>query len=68
MVTTKKAAERVCHEEQLRVWANDLVGALSLDGFIRDDMSYDDGLDLERTVMREIKSIVAMAFTHPESR
>lgn len=58
--------ERVCHEEQLRVWASDLIGALSMGDYIRDDMSYDDGLDLERIVMREIKSVVASAFGHPE--
>ena len=60
------AADRVCHDEQLRVWANEIVGALSLGDFIRDDMSYADGVDLEHLVMREIKSIVTSAFQHPE--
>ena len=63
--TASGDAERVCHEEQLRVWASDLIGALSMDNYIHDDMSYDDVLDLERVVMREIKSVVVSALRHP---
>jgi NTP pyrophosphatase (non-canonical NTP hydrolase) len=58
-------AERVCHEEQLRVWANELTGGLSLGDFIREDVDYADGVELERIVMHEIKQIVISAFTHP---
>lgn len=64
--TTPSNAERVCHEEQLRVWASDFMGALSLGDFVREDLSYDDTLDLERVVMSELKRIVASAFDHPE--
>lgn len=62
-----KAAEEVCHEEQLVIWSSDLVGALSMGGYLRDDLDYDQGLEIHRLVQREIKSIVAMAFTHPEA-
>lgn len=63
-----KAAEVVCHEEQLRIWAEEITGALSMAGYIREDMSYDDVIDLGQIVQREIKSIVEMAFDHPEAR
>jgi|HubBroStandDraft_1064217.scaffolds.fasta_scaffold51393_6 hypothetical protein len=59
-------AEKVCHEEQLRIWANDLVGLLSMQGYLRDDLTYDDGVHMERYVMDEIKSVVEQAFDHPE--
>jgi hypothetical protein len=63
------AAETVCHEEQLRIWAHDhIVGALALGGWLRDDLSYADGIDLEDAMMREIKSIIESAFDHPEAR
>lgn len=62
------AAEVVCHEEQLRIWAEEIVGALSMGGYIREDTSYADAIDLQDIVMREVKSIVEMAFDHPEAR
>lgn len=63
------AAETVCHEEQLRIWASDnIIGALALGGYLRDDLSYDDKIGLEHDMMREIKSVVEMAFDHPEAR
>lgn len=61
-----KAMEEVCHEEQLRIWADDhIIGALAQEGYFRDDLSYDDKIDIESIVMREIKSIVESAFDHP---
>jgi len=61
-----KAAEEVCHEEQLRIWAHDhILAALTMEGYLRDDLSYDDGIDMEKMVMREIKSIIESAFDHP---
>ena len=61
-----KAAELVCHDEQLMIWADDLIGLLSMEDWLKDSLSYDDGIDLQKAVMRELKSIIAMAFTHPE--
>lgn len=62
------AAEAVCHEEQLRIWAEEITGSLSMAGYIREDMSYDDVIDLGKVVEREIKNIIEMAFDHPEAR
>jgi hypothetical protein len=62
-----KAAEKVCHEEQLRIWAEEIIGVLNIEGWLRDYLSYDDGIDIHNAIQREIKSIVSMAFTHPEA-
>jgi hypothetical protein len=61
-----RAVEEVCHEEQLRIWAHDhILGALAMEGYIREDLSYGDGVDMERIVMHEIKQIIESAFDHP---
>lgn len=63
------AAETVCHEEQLRIWAHDHIeGALALGGWLREDMTYQDGVEMEHAIMRELKSIIESAFDHPEAR
>jgi len=60
------AAEEVCHEEQLRIWAHDnILAALAMEDYFRDDLSYDDKIDMEKIVMHEIKQIIEMAFDHP---
>lgn len=62
------AAEAVCHEEQLRIWAHDhIIGAIALGDWLRDDLSYDDQIEMEACMMREIKNIIEMAFDHPEA-
>ena len=61
------AADSVCHEEQLVIWAGDLVGRLSIEDYFR-DLSYDEGLELTACVKDEIKRIVSAAFNHPEVR
>lgn len=61
------AAETVCHEEQLRIWADDVISALGMENYLNFS-SYADKIDMERIVMREIKSIIEGAFNHPEAR
>lgn len=63
----KAAADSVCHDEQMEVWASDFVGALSLGGYLR-DLDYSEGIDLTETVKSELRSIVEMAFDHPEAK
>lgn len=68
ILTPAAAAEEVCHDEQLNIWADDnIIGALALGGYLRDDLSYDDKIALAEDMKREIKSIVEMAFDHPEA-
>lgn len=64
----KAAADEVCHEEQMVIWASDFVGMLSLGNWLRDDLSYGDGVDLTECVKHEIRSIIESAFDHPEVR
>lgn len=59
-------AERVCHEEQLEVWASEITDALSVGDYFRDDLSYDDVLEISQTLRREVKDIVTTAFTMRE--
>lgn len=61
-----KAVDRVCHPEQLQVWATDLAAQLDFDGFLRDDFDFDDTVYLHRVLKREIKKIVTSAFEHLE--
>lgn len=68
ILTPSAAAAEVCHDEQLRIWAHDhILAALSMAGYLSDDLSYDDRIDMEQMVMREIKSIVQSAMDHPEA-
>lgn len=60
------AAELVCHEEQLRIWADDVISALGMENYLQFS-SYADKVDMEQIVMREIKSIIESAFDHPEA-
>ena len=60
------AAELVCHEEQLRIWADDVISALGMENYLNFS-SYADKVEMEQIVMREIKSIVESAFDHPEA-
>lgn len=61
-----KAAELVCHDEQMVVWAGEIVGRLSMENWLR-DLSYDEGVELHEAMKQEIKSIIEQAFTHPEA-
>jgi len=61
------AAETVCHEEQLRIWADEVISVLGMEDYLKFS-SYADKVDMECIVMREIKSIVESAFDHPEVR
>jgi hypothetical protein len=62
------AADAVCHDEQMVVWASDFVGMLNLGGYLRDDLSYGEGVDLTEDVKRELRRIIEAAFDHPEAK
>lgn len=68
ILSPKAAAETVCHDEQMVIWASDFVGMLSLGGYLREDLSYGEGVDLTEDVKRELRSIIEAAFDHPEAR
>ncbi len=65
-IAPNDAADRVCHDEQMTVWTGEVAGALSLAGFLRDDLDYSDVVELKGVLAREIRSIVGCAFGHPE--
>lgn len=59
-------ATRVCHEEQMVVWSGEVIEALSMIDFLREDWSYEDTIRANATVANCIRSIVESAFGHPE--
>ncbi len=59
------AAEIVCHQDQMTVWADEIVGRLAMGGYLRDDFSYDDKLAIHDAVADEVRSIIESAFGHP---
>ncbi len=67
ILTPTAAVEAVCHEEQMVIWANDVMVAMGMGGFLREDLSYDDKVELDHAIRKEIRSIMEMAFDHPEA-
>lgn len=67
ILTPAAAVQAVAHDEQLRIWAEEVVGVLSVNGYLR-DLDYAEGVELHADVAREIKSILESAFDHPEAR
>ena len=65
-VAPSEAATRVCHDEQMISWTGDIVGRLSMEGWLKDHLSYADVIEIHSSVADEIKDIVKSAFAHPE--
>lgn len=61
-----RAAEVVCHEEQRRVWAHELVLAFS--EYFRDNLDGSDIDHIHRLAESEVTKIVESAFDHPAAR
>jgi len=61
-----KAAENVCHDEQLQIWAHEVFCRLATEDYIR-DLDYGEQVEVEIILREEIKKIIGMAFTHPEA-
>ncbi|GAB6842319.1 hypothetical protein HNR00_003528 [Methylorubrum rhodinum] len=59
-------AARVCHEEQMTFWSGEIMGTLSIGGYLREDWSYEDTISASGAVAADIRSIVESAFDHPE--
>lgn len=67
-LTPRAAAELACHDEQLAVWARDLITRLASQGFVSAELTGPDIDDLHATARTELKRIIAQAFDHPECR
>ena len=65
ILTPEAAAEGICHEEQMDIWASDFVGMLNLGEWLRDDLDYQSGVELGEAVKRELRSVIEMAIGHP---
>lgn len=61
-----EVVERICHKEQIGIWANEVLTALSLGDFLREEWTFDDSVDAEREIEAQLRSIIATAISHPE--
>lgn len=57
--------DRVCHDEQMMIWTGEIASSLSMGGYLREDLSYDDKLDLHAVITKDLRDIVGNALTHP---
>ena len=58
--------DRICHKEQLGVWADELASALALSDFLKEDWTFDDSVDLSKEIAAQLRDIIGAALTHPE--
>jgi hypothetical protein len=61
------AAEAVCHQEQMQIWSHEIVVALGMNGYLR-ELDYGEVNEVHAVVESELRSIIEMAFDHPEAR
>lgn len=64
IVSRDRLADAVCHDEQMEVWASEL-----LDEFMEwlpPPSDYEDGLAMRAAAKRAVRAIVDGAFSHPE--
>lgn len=64
----KQAADLICHDEQMVIWSGEVVGALSMAGFLREDIDYSENIELHEIITRELRDIIGAALDHPEGR
>ena len=59
-------ADRVCHDEQMTIWTGEIFDSLSMGGYFRERLSYDDGLHIHDVIARDLRVIIASAFLQAE--
>lgn len=59
----------ICHDEQMTIWTGEVAGSLSMAGYLRDDLTYDDVIDIHRLIASEIRDVVktVLEFREPKS-
>lgn len=65
-MTSVELAERICHKEQLGIWAGEIATALAFSDFLKEDWTFDDTVDLEKEIEAQLLDIIKSALTHPE--
>lgn len=64
IVKADRLSDKVCHPEQLDIWAEEAIFALS--DWLRDPEDYEDTLALAQAVKMQIRTLLDSAFSHPE--
>lgn len=67
ILSPQAAAAEVCHAEQMQIWVHEIVVALGMGGYLR-ELDYGELTDVHSTIESELRSIIEMAFDHPEAR
>ncbi|WEJ60185.1 hypothetical protein [Devosia sp. FJ2-5-3] len=57
--------EKICHKQQIGIWANEITSALALSDFLREEWTFDDSVDLEKEIAAQLLDIIKSAITHP---
>lgn len=55
-------ADDVCHDDQMEIWADELIEALALGGHLVEPEIYDDKIALAQVLKDEVRKIVRTAF------
>lgn len=58
--------ERIAHKEQIGIWADEIITAISAGDFLKEDWTFDDTVDIGVEVVAQLRSILGSAFCHPE--
>lgn len=56
-----RTAEEICSDEQIAIWADEMLADIGQRNLLRDDLDYDDTIDLHHTIGSKIKDIVVSA-------
>ncbi|BAQ44011.1 hypothetical protein [Methylobacterium aquaticum] len=50
----------------MTIWTGEIVDSLSMGGYFRERLSYDDGLHIHAVIARDLRSIIGSAFLQAE--
>ena len=64
LVKADRLADLVCHDKQMNIWEDDVLGELA--EFLELPDSFEEMMRLRESANRAIKRLVASAFSHPE--
>lgn len=68
ILSPQAAAAEVCHDEQMEIWSHEIVVGLGMAGLLKDPLDSSELAEAHSVVKDELRSIIEMAFDHPEAR
>lgn len=52
--------DEACDDEQIAIWADDIIESIAASGFLKEPESYQDKVSLAHVIRREVRNIVRM--------